>query len=630
MNILCRRATQSSGKRAIYAWTFAGSCHLLLVSSLVYILTFLAALPSFALPSGTYVAVSQPGMNLELADGDYDYWIETPQNIVDLQTGSYTISGNRIHFRPTASDIGDLNPSQATIIDECSFRWGKAGVFRLKGCKATTGNKAAHQRPIEQAKHTKPFRTSNSGLPKSWKTYRTGLFEIYIPSDCRVKVESDRQAIALSYNNGEAWLGINSPDETLLKKKALSGCNVQDILKKSDSTIYICRPGSSVAIVQTVNRHGERALSSFVKAGDMATFKALSISISSIRAERGSTSRGNISNPVAATFTKWTPSDRSFSIDIPKGWQVSGGTADLGANGYMRIVQAIAPDKAAGIIGIYAPVYQFAQMSFGSNGIPPEDPVTYIKGRFFQDLYQNFKISFDNLRFESAFVDEEASRKLDQVNRNAAARMGIAGNFNMDSKAVEARANFAYNNSPYEMLIVGAMVYYTFPAQGMGYMYNWGPAPIFLESAPKGQLSQWMSVFQRIAESWQVNWQWLSMHQKRASVDASQILKHYRKMARIIHENSERRLNQGMREWEAEEHEKTEELWDTFYALGGEERYDNPVTGEEIDVPTGADKYLYDNYSDTWVGIRKDVQGADELIRELKENGFVELRPHTH
>jgi len=94
-------------------------------------------------------------------------------------------------------------------------------------------------------------------------------------------------------------------------------------------------------------------------------------------------------------------------------------------------------------------------------------------------------------------------------------------------------------------------------------------------------------------------------------------------MSEMIHKNSEMRLNQGMREWEQQQNLEN-------YALGGEERYDNPITGEEIDVPTGADKYLYDNYSRMWVGINMGNSDALDIINELKNNNFVELKKHKY
>jgi hypothetical protein len=51
---------------------------------------------------------------------------------------------------------------------------------------------------------------------------------------------------------------------------------------------------------------------------------------------------------------------------------------------------------------------------------------------------------------------------------------------------------------------------------------------------------------------------------------------------------------------------------------------------EEIDVPTGADKYFYDNYSETWIGIKMDNPDALDIINELKNNGFVELKKHRY
>jgi len=116
----------------------------------------------------------------------------------------------------------------------------------------------------------------------------------------------------------------------------------------------------------------------------------------------------------------------------------------------------------------------------------------------------------------------------------------------------------------------------------------------------------------------------------KAQKEMQSTLKHYRKMSDMIHKNAEYRLNLSESTYNNISNTENEVFWDTFYALGGEERYDNPQTGEEIDVPIGADKYLYDNYSETWVGINLDQPDALDLINELKNNGFVELKKHTY
>ncbi len=370
----------------------------------------------------------------------------------------------------------------------------------------------------------------------------------------------------------------------------------------------------------------KKGFGSLVRAKDFTTFKALAIAISSLKP--GSPKRLSGKGQAPVTLVKWTPRDGSFSIKVPRGWKVSGGTIDYGPNGYLRIVQALSKDESAGFLGVYAPVYHFVRSSFGTSGVPPEDPVSYIRGRFFSDLYNNFKIIFENMRFQDLHIAPEASRELNRLNADFAARMGFTGT--METQVIYGRASYVYQGKEYELSLFGAIQYTTYPLQGFGYATNWGPAPIFLGSAEKGELGKYQKVFEQVSSSWQVSSQWLSMHYRRAAAQARDIIRHYRKMSKIIHEGSERRMNEGLKQWEAEEHEKMEEFWDTYYALGGEERYDNPVTGEEIDVPTGAGRYLYDNYSQTWVGIRDDVPESQELVQHLKEKGFVELKRHTH
>ncbi len=586
-----------------------------LLFGFILFLSFLTE-DTYAISGGNYLAVSQPGMKVDLADGDYDYWIETPQKIIVLQTGTYEIRGKYIFFYPVASDIGDVQPSRAEIIDECSFTWGKAGIFRRKDCTARAG----HFTTSTSKKRTS-FSKKENVFPNSWKIFKTKAFEIYIPKGCRVEKNEKISAISLFFKDGEAWIGKTPENGWKFQNMALSGCNMKRAFRKGNSTLFMCGPDSNVRLVQLVQKRDEDSIASFVKAREFSTFKALTIAISSIKflGKKGPSSK-------KPSFTKWTPRDGSFSIDIPDGWRASGGTADFGANGYVRIVQVLSPDESAGFLGVYFPFYQFVQTTYGSNGIPPQDALTYIRNRFFYDLKSNFQLDFPGLHFEYLDIDQKLSQKL-----AAQYSAFVAQNSSKYSvQVVEGRGAYLENGKEFELWVGGVISYMTLPLQGLGYSYIWGPAPIFVEVAQKGELEEWFSTFKHMADSWTPNWQWLSRHFRNAAIEQRNILRHYRRMSDMIHKNAEMRMNQGLMEHEAEESERMEEFWDTFYALGGEERYDNPVTGEEIDLPIGADKYFYDNYSQTWVGVREDVQGSEDLIQALKEKGFVELRLHQH
>ncbi len=597
-------------------------------SYLVFGLIFLFLLKdALAISDGDYLAVSQPGMKLELASGNYDYWIETPRKIVDLQTGSYEVRGKYIFFYPDASDIGDLKPSRAEIIDDCSLKWGKAGIFRRKGC-IPRANFSMTSPPVTVppagVKKASFFKTKEKAFPKIWRVFRKREFEIYIPEGCKVQEDKKFSGISLLFNDGEAWIGAMPQNAWDLQKRALSGCNLEGAFQKGNTTIFICNPSSNIRLVQLVQKRDRSSIASFVKAGDFSTFKALSIAISSFKfmGKKGYSGKG----ASAVSFTRWMPRDRSFLIEIPQGWNASGGTADLGVNGYFRIVQVLSPDKRAGFLGVYYPFYQYAQTTIGSSGIPPEDALTFIRGRFFYDLRNKYKIEFTNLHFDSLNIDQGLSQKLTKQYNV----FGVPTGGKCNVQVVEGQGIYLEDGKEFDIWVGGLISYSILPLQGLGYSYYWGPAPVFVEVAQKGELPKWLSIFKRMADSWRPNWQWLSRHYRNAAIEQRNIISHYRRMSDLIHKNAEMRMNQGMMEYEAEENEKMEEFWDTFYALGGEERYDNPATGEEIDLPIGADKYLYDNYSQTWVGIRQDVQGSEDLIQALKEKGFVELKLHQH
>ncbi len=581
---------------------------------------FVLFTPVHAMTAGTYINNDQPGIKLDLTeDGDYDLWMEKGKDVIEIQLGKYTLKQNSLLLRPDQSDIGDMDPMQGKVVDECTIDIENGGIFKLENCTAGRLNKTNF--PNAEPGNTLG-RTAQTAFPKSWHIVKTRDMELYVPVDAKVKTTGD--GVFVYFNNGEAGLSE-------LDKNYLSGlvrkCNPSQTLNKAETTFYVCGQAADarfIQIVQARKKQGTRGLFSFVKAGDLSTLKALSIAISSIRplSKKGTRRPDMSSMPQLVT---WRPSDRSFSIKVPRGWEVHGGTADFGRNGYIRIVQAISPAKEAGFVGVYYPFYEYAQTSMGISGIPPMDARTYLTQKFFTDLGSQYHITFDDLHIEHLEIDRALSQKLTRAYNSF-------GNYGLSTKceAVDGTATYSYQGKPYEMKISGIMSYSQNPMSGFGYITTWGPGPVVLGAALKGTLQRWEPVFSRMSESWQVDMNWLTRHLHMARADAQRTLSHFSKMRRIIHENSERRMNSGLREWEQEQNERMEEFWDTYYALGGEERYDDPVTGEEVDVPIGADKYLYDHLSQSWVGVRDDNPDADEIIQHLKEDGFRELKLHTH
>ena len=459
-------------------------------------------------------------------------------------------------------------------------------------------------------------------FPKDWRLYKGEGFEIYLPSDARLKVKNGK--IALSYRHGEGGLVVTNYSHRV-ERSLTHQCRPKLTMEKEGTTFYLCRRGKPY--LEVVTKGSKPALVSYVRAGDFSTLKAISLALASFRPLRPGGEESPQSIP-RVSFVKWTPRDGSFTIVVPSGWQTTGGTADFGRNGYVRIVRTMAPDGSAGFLGVYYPFHQYAQTAYGNNGMAPMSPQAYFNGPFFNLLASNYRIYFNDLRISNISVDGPLSRQLSYQQQVQLRRGGV--NAAVKIQAVMGKATFNYNGEPFEMAILGTMRYLTYPLQGMGYSYVWGPAPIYIEAARKGTLSRWFPVLKRVAESWQVNTGWLMRHQRMAAQDARRTVEHYRRMSKMIHEGYEKRSRMGMRQWESEEHERMEEFWDTYYALGGEERYDNPQTGEEVDVPIGADKYLYDSYSQSWVGVTMDQPNAQELIQNLKENGFVELKRHRH
>ncbi len=424
-------------------------------------------------------------------------------------------------------------------------------------------------------------------------------------------------------------LPVDNPKAFL--DEALRACRVARAYRDEagDSVTLLCRDGKRVSIEQIVFKSDPKGGSVAVKitARKSAHLKALALAAASVE-PIGKKGR-NEAAPTTLPLREWRPADGSFLIDIPEGWQATGGTADLGGNGYLRIVQVRSPDGKASFVGFYYPFYQYAQTPYGANGIPPMEGVPYVRDYLFRELAGRFGIGYENLRFDRLEADRRLSERLSAMNADFYRLYGLSVRVKIEW--LMGHGSFTEGGAPRELLVVGMMQYQTFPLQGgMGYQYAWGPAPLFVETAPKGALYRYHPTFRKMADSFRVSPAWLQSHMQNAYAQQRQILAHYRKMRDIIHRGSERRIAEALRFHESEENEKMEEFWDTFYALGGEARYDHPDTGEEIDLPIGADRYFYDRFSRTWVGLKNDDPDMHEWVQHLKEEGYRELRPHTH
>jgi hypothetical protein len=460
----------------------------------------------------------------------------------------------------------------------------------------------------------------SGGFPHHWEKVKKGSVELSVPDGSEVALLR-KNTLSVRHDGGKAWIGPVQNKKKYLAK-AVNKCDPRVwLVDRSGSThFFICGDGNFRQIV--FKRKGTRLLATDVSAPDMAELKAMAVAASSVKPV--SVTATNISLPLRT----WHPQDRSFSIKIPSGWEADGGTADLGANSYVRIVQAVDPEGRAAFLGLYYPFYQFAQTMYGSNGIFPMKPESYIQNRLFYDLATQYDITFDDLQFDTIETVPSISEQLTQMQRELYRSRSVVGDFQLNY--VVAYGHYVEDGQPYDLLVTGIVSYLQSPLNGMGTMYTWGPAPIFIEVARKGEMRKYLKTFKKMESSFQVDMQWLKRHLVNAQLDAAQTVKHYRKMNKIIHDNSEQRIRDAMQMHEAEETERMEEFWDTFYALGGEDRLDDPLTGEEIDLPTGADRYFFDHYSQSWVGIDDANPDALKMIRHLKDKGFHELKPHRH
>ena len=575
----------------------------------------LLPLSAWGMQQGVYVDSEQPGISVELARNHYKVTGNINGEAVTVQEGSYRIDGKRVLFAPVRSDIGYLEPSQGIVVDDCTLEWTGNGHFHAAHCTPVPS------KPHEHPSHFKDF-------PKTWVRYEGKSFILSIPKGCKVREEGG--ALTLEYGSAKGRIVPIKNRDAFLSAEA-KRCGATETVRSRDgaSVVMTCKSWWHTYFEQIVfkeTRSGSiAAVVSGKKPGD---FKALSIALASLKPKpAGATAQGSLPAPLPTRG--WHPSDQSFAIEIPRGWRADGGTADLGANGYVRIVQAASPADDASFVGVYYPFYQYVQTPYGSNGAAPMQADVYVKERFLAELRSQYRIAYPNVAWKRVEIDEPLSRRLSQMANEMAAQYGLT--VRTRYTAVQASGTYTCGSKPCDIAVYGVLQYTTMPLQGgMAQSESWGPAPLYVVTAPKGGLFRYFRTFERMATSFRVDDKWLRQHLKNAAAQGRQIVAHYRKMSQLIHENSERRILDALAEHDAQENEIMEEHWDTFFALGGEERYEDPETGEEIDVPTGADRYFYDRYSQAWTGIRDDDPDAGEIVEHLKEDGYEQLRLHTH
>ncbi len=460
--------------------------------------------------------------------------------------------------------------------------------------------------------------SGGSPLPHTWQVRTIKHFRISVPEDARLDARKDRIRITWRGTTGDI---ITTREVNTTLEQIINRWRPQKIFRKGESYVLFGEGWMGEIVV----RAGKTPVVTAVKATDLRGFKTVSLALASIKPLSPST----VKTPhVSLPFHQWTAEDGSFTIEVPRSWEVDGGTVDLGVNGYVRMVVAQSADENEALLGIYSPFYSYLQTGVSGNGTPPMSPRDYIEQRFFDDLSTYLDITFDDVDLSAFHVDEQLSAQLTRANAQLATQYGVS--VQSESKVFDGTAECSYEGQPCEMRIMGIMSYSRMPLQGIGETHQWGPAPVILGITRKGELDRWKEIFLKIAESWQPKADWLIGHAHRARQETRDIVRHYRRMSKMIHEGYEQRSQASMAQWDAEQKEKEEEFYDLWHAMGGEDRYEDTDLHQEVDVPTGADKYLWDRYSQTWVGIRYDQPDAEELEQHLKEEGFTELKLHTH
>jgi len=585
------------------------------------------------------------GANLELKQNRYQAWFEENGNKATLQIGTYTIEGETIIFHPSydalknlsgiASGKEDAHMDIATvkIIDDCTIEWG-GDTFRKRACDSLSessknikdGEEAFPDSDSDgYADEASPTPQKKASTKHPWKVVRKGAFELSAPEGA--KVYADREGIEIDYAGGNAGIEFITEDNKDFFLDIVEDCDPVKKFSKGELRIFQCSEKSHNRYLMLLKRDLKKYRFVYYVAADTPKIlKNLSLAVASIRIvpKKAMVHTANSAYRTPPMYP-WHPSDNSFSIDVPQGWAADGGTADLGRNGYLRIVHVFSPDRREGFIGVYYPFYQYIQMGSTQSGYAPMDGKSYIYRRFFSDLAR-YGINFNQLNLEDVNIDLQASQEATMEARQLLRQTDSTTDFQYQivwGKGVF----FATTSQPLELLLFGYMQYVR-KYQAYGVMTSqWGPAPFYITYAPKEEMGRWFHTFEKIGKSWQVNPQWFQAHFNYARQDAQKSIGHFRKISNIIRQH-EKSLDAAMQAHDAQNHVEDELFWDRFYALGGEDRLNNPNTGEEIDLPTGADKYLYDEYSQSWVGINQDQPDAEEWTRHLKENGWVELKPH--
>ncbi len=588
------------------------------LAACLFTLFYLSAFNVFASIDGQYRMVDDDSpLTLILSNGTYRIYVQEGEHGLDMQIGKFQIKGKRIYFYPQVNDIPDLGDSSGVILSPCRIEW-EGDIFVKNGCDSSK-EKETSSANIETIKQN--YGSNHKKFPHHWTVFENQILQLSVPVGAKVETEDNEVRISYADASGELMVVNDANGQT---KKLLNSCMPIKSLAKENTKFFICSDKANFRFMQIVSQGRPAKMLSYVKANDLSTLKALSIALSSIKLKTKDSSQK--AGTLNVTMEPWQPRDGSFTISVPRGWNVDGGTADFGRNGYVRIVQAVSPDQKKMFIGLYYPFYQYVQLGGMARGIPPMGPEEFMNGRFFADLAQHYQITFNNLRINSVKPDNQLSEQLNREAKKMIERMNVRGSAKYE--AFTAEALFDMNGQKRPMYIFGIMTYTTLPLSG-GYSYLWGPSPIIMAVTPEGSFKRWCGVFEKMAESWQVNPRWLSAHMHYAASDAKATLNQFKKISALIRKQGEE-LNNSLNDWEKQTDFEMELFYDTFHVLGGEDRYDNPVTGEEIDVPTGADKYLYDQYSQAWIGIKMDKPDAPELVQELKENGFIELTPHTY
>jgi hypothetical protein len=299
-------------------------------------------------------------------------------------------------------------------------------------------------------------------------------------------------------------------------------------------------------------------------------------------------------------FTDWQdPLERAFSLQVPEGWAVEGGTFRRASVDLLHVLLAVSPDQQAKIqfndssIPIFAlpnPTLSMAGFYEGAWYSPGYGVNMLVKryapGRLFLAEYvkQNLRPHLANFEIVS---EQDRPDVVDNFNRIYSQYMSYGVSFTLH--AGELAFSFEQNSDPFVGYgLALTQITQTAGMQGGG---NWTVALLTLYTCPASEDESVRQIAEHMFQSVQMNPQWVASQQQ-LTANVSQIVTHTNQEISNIINNSY---------WARQNTMDNINRRFSNYILGVNDVVD-PVTGETWNVEAGHNYYWRRDYSNEVVG----------------------------